>query len=52
MLVSLAKSKHLASLMQNRLFDKIIFSVRYLEIRLYSDFSKFFEKAESIEIGL
>ena len=38
--------------MQNQLLDKIIFSVRYLEIQLYTIISKLFEKAGSIEIGL
>ena len=52
MLVSSAKSKHSASLMKNQLLDKIIFSVRYLEIRLYPIFFKIFEKAGSFEIAL
>ena len=34
------------------LLDKIIFSVKYLEVRFYSIFSNNFEKAGSIEISL
>ena len=48
MLVSSAKSKHSASLMKNQLLDKIIFSVRYLEIWLYTIFFKKISRKQEV----
>ena len=48
MLVSSAKSKHSASLMKNQLLDKIIFSVRYLEIWLYTIFLKKISRKQEV----
>ena len=48
MLVSSAKSKHSASLMKNQLLNKIIFSVRYLEIWLYTIFLKKISRKQEV----